>query len=140
MIVRKISDVEPVEWGNGTSRRYLTTKDGMGYTVTDTLVRAGTRSLLEYKHHLEACLCIEGSGWVEDTEGNKYRIVPGTIYALDKHDPHYLVASPHENLRLICMFTPALEGHEVHDLSRPGASVYALPKRSSHADVDRRAA
>ncbi len=141
MIVRKIDDVEPVEWGNGLSRRFLTASDGMGYTVTDTVVRAGTRSPLEYQNHLEACYCIAGSGLVIDAEGNEYPIVPGTIYALDKHDPHHLVASPHEDLRLVCVFTPALEGHEVHDFSRPEHSVYAQPgARSSHAEVDDRAA
>jgi L-ectoine synthase len=118
MIIRKLSDVEPVEWGNGVSRRFLTAKDGMGYTVTDTIVRAGTSSPLEYKNHLEACYCIAGSGSVIDSEGNEYPIVPGTLYALDKHDPHFLVASPIEDLRLVCMFTPALEGDEAHDFSQ----------------------
>lgn len=124
MIIRKTSDVTPVEWGNGTSQRFLVAGDGMGYTVTDTIVRAGTRSRLEYKNHLEACYCISGSGMVVDMEGNEHHIVPGTIYALDKNDPHDLIASPHEDLRLVCVFTPALQGHEVHDLTRSEYSNY----------------
>jgi L-ectoine synthase len=88
--------------------------------VTDTIVWAGTSSPLQYKNHLEACYCIAGSGWVIDAEGNEFPITPGTIYALDKHDPHHLVASPDEDLRLVCVFTPALHGHEAHDLSRSG--------------------
>jgi L-ectoine synthase len=124
MIIRKTSEVAPVEWGNGTSQRFLVASDGMGYTVTDTIVRAGTRSRLEYKNHLEACYCIAGSGMVIDQEGNEHHIVPGTIYALDKNDPHDLIASPHEDLRLVCVFTPALQGHEVHDLTRSGHSNY----------------
>jgi L-ectoine synthase len=124
MIIRRINDVVPIEWGNGISRRFLTASDGMGYTVTDTIVRAGTRSRLEYKNHLEACYCIAGSGMVVDTDGNEYQIVPGTIYALDKNDPHDLIASPHEDLRLVCVFTPALQGHEVHDLTRREHSNY----------------
>jgi L-ectoine synthase len=120
MIVRKDSEVVPVEWGNGTSRRFLTASDGMGYSVTDTIVRAGTRSRLEYKNHLEACYCIAGSGMVIDSDGTEHQIVPGTIYALDKNDPHDLIASPHEDLRLVCVFTPALQGSERHDLTRSG--------------------
>ncbi|MGX7827997.1 ectoine synthase [Actinokineospora sp. 24-640] len=118
MIVRTTNDVAPLEWGNGTSRRYLTVGDGMGYTITDTVVRAGTRSPLQYRNHLEACYCISGSGLVIDSDGNEYPISPGTMYALDKNDAHYLIASPIEDLRLVCVFTPALQGNEAHDFTR----------------------
>ncbi|MET0235471.1 MAG: ectoine synthase [Kibdelosporangium sp.] len=124
MIIRHIDDVKTVEWGNGLSRRFLLEADGMGYSLTDTLVRAGTKSHLEYRNHLEACYCIEGSGEVIDTEGNSFPITPGVMYALDKHDPHWLVASPHEDLRLVCMFTPALRGEESHNLDTDEFSEY----------------
>ena len=126
MIVRKLGDVKTVQWGNGVSRRFLLESDGMGYTVTDTIVNAGTKSLLEYQHHLEACYCIEGSGSVIEMDGTEHEIVPGTIYALDKHDAHYLCASPDEDLRLVCMFTPALTGDEAHTFGESGVhpSVY----------------
>jgi L-ectoine synthase len=124
MIIRSIDEVKTVEWGNGLSRRFLVEADGMGYTLTDTLVRAGTKSHLEYRNHLEACYCIEGSGEVIDTAGNSYPITPGVMYALDKHDPHWLVASPHEDLRLVCMFTPALRGDEAHNLDTDEFSEY----------------
>ncbi|MET0132666.1 MAG: ectoine synthase, partial [Kibdelosporangium sp.] len=124
MIIRHIDEVKTVEWGNGLSRRFLLESDGMGYTVTDTLVRAGTKSHLEYRNHLEACYCIEGSGEVIDTAGNSHPITPGTLYALDKHDAHFLVASPHEDLRLVCMFTPALRGDESHKLDQDDFSEY----------------
>ncbi len=55
MIIRKIDDVPSVDWGNGLSRRFLLNSDNMGYTVTDTIVRAGTKSRLESRTHLEAC-------------------------------------------------------------------------------------
>jgi L-ectoine synthase len=124
MIIRHIDEVKTVEWGNGLSRRFLLEADGMGYSLTDTLVRAGTKSHLEYRNHLEACYCIEGSGEVIDTEGNSFPITPGVMYALDKHDPHWLVASPHEDLRLVCMFTPALRGEESHNLDTDEFSEY----------------
>ncbi|SDI36407.1 L-ectoine synthase [Actinokineospora alba] len=124
MIVRRISDVTTVEWGNGLSRRFLLESDGMGYTITDTLVRAGTKSRLEYRRHLEACYCIEGSGEVIDADGVSHAIEPGTIYALDRHDAHFLVAAPETDLRLVCVFSPALRGDEVHNLDSAEFSHY----------------
>jgi len=124
MIIRKLEDVKTVEWGNGVSRRFLLESDGMGYTVTDTIVNAGTKSLLEYQHHLEACYCIEGSGSVIEMDGTEHPIEVGTMYALDKRDAHYLLGGENEDLRLVCMFTPALQGDEHHDFSVDEPSVY----------------
>lgn len=124
MIVRGIEEAKTVEWGNGLSRRFLTASDGMGYTLTDTIVNAGTKSRLEYRNHLEACYCVEGEGEVVDMAGNSYPITPGVMYALDEHDPHFLIAAPHCDLRLICMFTPALRGDEVHALDEAHSSAY----------------
>ncbi|WP_436498892.1 ectoine synthase [Actinokineospora sp. HUAS TT18] len=124
MIVRQLSEVATVEWGNGISRRFLLESDGMGYSVTDTVVRAGTKSRLEYRRHLEACYCIEGEGEVIDADGTSHPITPGTLYALDKHDAHFLVASPEADLRLVCVFTPALVGDEVHRLDSAEFSQY----------------
>jgi len=124
MLIRKLSDVKTVEWGNGLSRRFLLEEDGMGYTVTDTIVRAGTKSLIEYKNHLEACYCIEGKGSVIEMDGTEHVIEVGTMYALDKRDPHYLLGGEDEDLRLVCMFTPALKGDEHHDFSQEETSAY----------------
>lgn len=128
MIIRKLEDVlgseREVDWGNGTSRRFLLEKDGMGYSFTDTIVKANTTSLLEYKNHLEACYCISGSGLVVDaSSGQTHEITVGTIYALDKNDAHYLVAKD-EDLRLVCVFMPALVGHESHSLDAEVSSAY----------------
>ena len=128
MIIRKLEDVlgseREVDWGNGTSRRFLLEKDGMGYSFTDTIVKANTTSLLEYKNHLEACYCISGSGLVVDaSSGQTHEITVGTIYALDKNDAHYLVAKD-EDLRLVCVFMPALVGHESHSLDAEASSAY----------------
>jgi L-ectoine synthase len=125
MLVRARSEVKPVEWGNGLSRRFLVEADGLGYTVTETTVSAGTRSLLHYPNHLEACYCIGGRGAVIDSAGRSYRIEPGTLYALDDHDPHCLVADPGEDLRLVCVFAPALTGDEIHVLDPERYSAYS---------------
>ncbi len=57
MLVRSLRDVEAtdhfVDWG--TSHRLLTDKDGMGFSICHTVVRANTVSLLQYRNHLEAC-------------------------------------------------------------------------------------
>jgi L-ectoine synthase len=124
MIVRDLSTVKTVHWGNGISRRFLLEADGLGYSVTDTIVLAGTKSPLEYKRHLETCYCIAGRGEVVDAQGRTYPIEPGTLYALDQHDAHHLVAYPDEDLRLVCVFSPALAGDESHRLDASGYSHY----------------
>lgn len=120
MIVRSLDQLvgthRDVLWGNGNSRRFLIEQDGMKFSLTDTIVNAGTSSLLEYTNHLEACYCIEGTGEVHDPEtGKVHKIYPGQMYALDKNDKHYLVAN--DRLRLVCVFSPALAGDESHNLT-----------------------
>jgi L-ectoine synthase len=126
MIVRSVDEIaatdRDVSWGNGQSRRLLLKSDGMGFAVAETLVLAGTESLLEYKNHLEACYCISGDGEVEDMAGNRHAIKPGVIYALDKHDKHYLRAR--NDMRLISVFNPPIEGQERHSLKDDGSSSY----------------
>ncbi|UJF25249.1 ectoine synthase [Suttonella sp. R2A3] len=126
MFVRSLREVEEsdcyVDWGNGTSHRLLTERDGMGYTVCHTVVHKGSESLLEYKNHLEACYCIAGSGEVEDMQGQVYPIKVGDIYVLDQHDKHYLRASVDEDMVLVSVFNPPLKGTERHNLNDPEAS------------------
>lgn len=124
MIVRTIESVPSIEWGNGLSRRFLLHSDSMGYTLTDTIVRAGTKSRLEYRNHLESCYCIEGTGEVVDLDGNSHPIRPGTMYALDKNDAHFLIAAPDTDLRLVCVFSPALHGNERHRVDSAEFSHY----------------
>jgi L-ectoine synthase len=124
MIIRALDEAVTVDWGNGVSRRFLVQADGMGYTLTDTIVTAGTKSHLQYRNHLEACYCIGGRGEVVDAEGRSYPIEPGTMYALDLHDAHFLIAAPDEDLRLVCVFTPALYGGERHSLDAAHSSHY----------------
>lgn len=128
MYVRSLKDVEAtdyfVEWGNGTSHRLLTEKDGMGFTVCHTIVRANTVSLLEYREHLEACYCIAGEGAVEDMEGTVFPIRQGNIYVLDKHDKHLLRGGRDQDLILVSVFNPPLEGSERHNLNDLSGSAY----------------
>lgn len=125
MYTRSIDDVEKVEWGGGTSQRVLTAADNMGFAVAHTVVRAGSSSALQYRNHLEACYCIGGSGAVyNEDKSQKFDVVPGTIYVLDKHDAHYLTASDHEDMILVSIFNPPITGNEQHILTEGGFSSY----------------
>ena len=97
------------------SRRILLAADGLGYSFHDTLVRKGSTQRLEYKNHVEANYCIEGEGEVEEVAtGRVWPLRPGTMYVLDRHDPHIIRATK-SDLHLVCIFTPALSGDETHD-------------------------
>lgn len=127
MIVRPASEVEgtkaDVRGPDWRSLRMLTRADGMGFTMTHTTIEAGMEVELEYRNHLEACLCIEGELEVEDlSTGTRHVVGPGTIYALNAHDRHVVRAKA--PTRLVCVFSPALAGDETHDAS----GGYAAPE------------
>lgn len=128
MIVRSLNDVEKtphfVDFGNGTSHRLLTKSDNMGFTVCHTIVKAGTVSELEYRNHLEACYCVSGYGEVEEMDGTRHAIAPGTLYALDKHDRHLIKVGPQADMVLVSVFNPPLEGTETHRLDAAVPSSY----------------
>ena len=128
MIVRRLADataVRTVAADTWTSRRLLLAADGMGFSLHDTIIHAGTETRIHYKHHLEAVYCIAGEGEIEELAGARrvHAIAPGTVYALDRNDPHLLRAR--SELRLVCVFAPALRGDEVHgpDGAYPPAEV-----------------
>ena len=118
MIVRSLNelidgprDVRGEVWA---SRRVLLAEDGVGFTLTETSVRAGSEQVLWYKYHVEANYVIEGEGEVENlATGEVFALAPGTIYVLDQHERHRLKADT--DMRLVCVFTPALTGRESHD-------------------------
>ena len=100
--------------GVWTSTRYLLREDNVGFTLTQTTFAAGQSLEMEYKNHIEANLIIEGEARVTDVaRGEEYMIGPGDMYTLDKHDRHILEAV--SDLRIVCIFTPALTGNETHD-------------------------
>ena len=118
MLTKRLEEIlgsdRDIEGGTWNSRRLLLRSDGMGFSMHDTIIRAGTETLIWYRNHLEAVYCIEGEGEVETTDdGVKHPISAGTIYALDKNDRHLLRAFV--DMRMICVFTPALTGQETHD-------------------------
>ena len=119
MIVRTVEDLKthgsyrekPGVW---SSARYLLRRDGMGFTLTYTTIVAGSSQTMQYKNHVEGNLVIEGEGDLTDLDtGTVHRLAPGTMYALDKHDRHRIDART--DMRLVCVFAPALVGPETHD-------------------------
>jgi L-ectoine synthase len=120
MIVRSLDDIigtdrdVRAETGAWASRRLLLKNDDMGFSFHDTTIFAGTKTLIWYKHHLEAVYCVGGEGELEVIEtGEIFNIRDGVMYALNNHERHYLRAF--SDLRLICVFNPPLTGKEIHD-------------------------
>jgi L-ectoine synthase len=123
MIVRTLDDIigtdRDVSGPGWLSRRLILRDDGMGCSVHDTTVKEGAEIRLHYKHHLETNYCVGGEGEVvELATGRICPIRPGTVYALDKNDPH-IVRATRGDLKLVCVFTPPLTGTETH---RPDGS------------------
>lgn len=119
MIVKSLTDVigsQDHATGDGwESRRLLLARDGLGYSLHDTVVIEGQALDLEYKNHVETNYCIAGEGTVKNVDtGETFPLSAGTVYVLDKHERHVLSAIKGD-LRLVCVFTPALSGEETHD-------------------------
>jgi len=118
MIVRNLDAItgtkNDVVAGTWRSRRLLLKKDGMGFSLHDTIIRAGTETTIWYKNHVEAVYCIEGEGELEvAADGTIYPLKAGTMYALNNHEKHYLRGKT--DLRMICVFNPPCTGREIHD-------------------------
>ena len=119
MIVRDVEGLKALgnyreKPGVWSSARYLLKSDGCGFTVTQTTVSAGSSQTMRYRNHVEANLVTEGSGTVTDLETNEtHALEPGSMYALERDERHRLDART--DMRLVCVFTPALVGPETHD-------------------------
>lgn len=118
MIVRSMKEVEgtdrEVSAENWVSRRLLLRNDGMGFSLHDTTIRAGTSTEMHYENHLEAVYCVRGQGTIRVVDsGQVFEIRDGTVYALDSHDRHILTAET--EMRMVCVFNPPLVGPESHD-------------------------
>ena len=118
MIVRSLDELvgtdRDVRGEGWRSRRLLRRDDGMNYSLHWTEVKAGAELELQYRHHLEANLCVAGEGEVVDLDtGQTYELRPGVMYALDKHDHHKIRART--DVTAVCVFWPSLHGGERHN-------------------------
>ncbi|MFA6759967.1 MAG: ectoine synthase [Sulfuricurvum sp.] len=128
MIVRDVKDIigtareVHAKEGQWSSRRLLLKSDEMGFSFHETIIKAGSKTHIHYKNHLEAVYCVGGNGKIEDlASGEVHQIYDGIMYVLNKHDDHFLYGGS-EDMRLICVFNPPLRGDENHDEN----GVYAL--------------
>ncbi|WP_148861098.1 ectoine synthase [Marinobacter fonticola] len=111
-IIGTDQDVHGPGWN---SRRMLLKRDGMGFSMHETIIPAGAELHLWYKNHLEGVYCVAGNGSIEDlATGEVHEIYDGVLYALDNHDRHILRGGT-EDMRLICCFNPPVSGRETHD-------------------------
>lgn len=102
-----------VTFHSGVSNRLVLESDGMGYTMTKTVIEPGKRVFQHYKNHMETCYCVRGKAILTNAEtGEEFIIEPDVTYSLDNHDPHYFEAL--EETVLICTFNPPLTGKEIH--------------------------
>lgn len=118
MIVRTLQECENSDRKVGVdtwnSVRMLLAEDNMGFSFHITTIYAGGETHIHYKNHLESVYCISGNGEIETLDDNKvYKIEPGVLYILDKHDEHMLRGGT-EDMKLACVFNPPLTGKEVH--------------------------
>lgn len=118
MILRQLTNIigtdHDVDTSTWNSRRLLLKQDGVGFSLHDTLIKAGTETEIWYKNHIEAVYCVEGEGEIEVLEsGTVYPISPGTLYVLNGHEKHLLRGK--SQMRMICVFNPPCTGKEVHD-------------------------
>lgn len=118
MIVRALADIvgtpRDVSAPTWRSRRLILADDRVGFSLHDTLIHAGTETTMWYRNHVEAVYCIEGTGTLTDSAtGTSHEVAAGSMYLLDRHDHHTLRART--DMRMICVFTPACTGAEVHD-------------------------
>jgi len=110
-----LASARRVEFHAGISNRILLADDGMGYTLTKTVIQPSAGKVFQqYKNHLESCYCVSGRATLTNADtGEKHEIFPDITYVLDKNDAHWFEA--HEETALICVFNPPLSGLEKHD-------------------------
>lgn len=118
MIVRQLSDIlgsdRDVKGKTWTSRRIMLANDQVGFSLHDTIMKAGTETKMWYKNHVEAVYVIEGEGELEDlVNGETHRLSPGTLYLLNGHEQH--IVRPKTDVRMVCVFNPPVTGRETHD-------------------------
>ncbi|WP_435738211.1 ectoine synthase [Cellulosimicrobium sp. PMB13] len=118
MIVRTIDEITDtdadVQSENWRSKRIVLAKEGVGFSVHETTLYAGTENEFWYANHVEAVFVVEGEGSITDlATGETHELAPGSLYLLDDHDKH--VVRPRTEMRTVCVFNPPVTGREVHD-------------------------
>ncbi len=104
-------DVRAENW---RSKRIVLAGDGVGFSVHETVLQAGTVNDFWYANHIEAVFITEGEGELYDKDNDTtHRLAPGSIYVLNGNERHQL--RPRTLMRTVCVFNPPVTGREVHD-------------------------
>ena len=104
-------DIQSENW---RSRRFVLAREGVGFSLHDTVIYAGTTSTFHYANHIEAVYCVQGEGTLTNEEtGEVHELKDGTMYMLDGHEKHTVRATT--ELRMACVFNPPVTGRETHD-------------------------
>ena len=110
--LKQIEGTEREVEGDGwRSRRLLLARDGLPYSVHDTLVGAGTELRLRYARHRETVYCLEGRGTLVDVAADEsITVEPGVLYSIGTGRDYVLTLD--RDSRFLCVFDPPLEGTE----------------------------
>jgi L-ectoine synthase len=118
VIVRNLKEIQgtdrDVEAETWRSMRLILAGDGVGFSLHETVMHAGTTTDMWYRDHIEAVYCIAGEGVLDDLDNNvSYPLSAGTMYLLNGHEHHRVTAVT--DVRTVCVFNPPCTGREVHD-------------------------
>jgi L-ectoine synthase len=118
VIVRSLDDLDNTEreivTPNWRSKRIILAKEGVGFSLHETVIKAGTVNDFWYANHVEAVLVVSGEGEILNKEtGETFPLGPGSMYLLDGNEHHQL--RPRTEMRTVCVFNPPVTGREVHD-------------------------
>src|ERR1700730_7591863 len=111
MIVRTLDDITGTERDVETSRwpgpsqcrskRIVLAGDGVGFSVHETVLEAGSVNDFWYANHIEAVFVVEGEGELYDKDHDgTHKLGPGSIYVLNGNERHQL--RPHTRMRTVC--------------------------------------
>lgn len=96
------------------SRKLILASEQVGFSLSDTILAAGTVVELWYANHVEAVYCVGGRATLTTLEdGKKFEVSDGFLYMLNGHEKHKLEVK--EPCRMVCIFNPPLTGREKHD-------------------------
>ncbi len=120
MIVRTLDEITDTERDvesenkNWRSKRIVLAKDGVGFSVHETVLQPGSINDFWYANHIEAVFITEGEGEIYDKDNDvTYQLAPGSIYVLSGNEKHQL--RPKTQIKCVCVFNPPVTGREVHD-------------------------
>jgi L-ectoine synthase len=118
VIVRTIEEItgteRDVQTEHWRSKRIVLARDGVGFSLHETVLDAGSINDFWYANHIEAVWVIEGEGELHDKDNDvTYQLGPGSVYVLNGHEHHQL--RPRTQMRTVCVFNPPVTGREVHD-------------------------